>query len=316
MKYYILTAWLLGLLCVLPARAQQSVRYTQYIEKYRALAIEQMQRYHIPASITLAQGLFESGAGQGELALRSNNHFGIKCGGDWTGPTVRHDDDARQECFRAYDNPRDSYEDHSKFLRGRSRYAFLFRLNIHDYKGWAHGLKKAGYATNPKYAYRLINLIEQYKLYQYDDESLQVQWTQNDEGELMPNDNFTSGGRKEKLGTQFRELYYCNDVPFIFARQGDSLLSLAEMLGMSVSKLVKYNDVFPGYEIREGDRIYLERKRKHASVEDGYIHVLQPGESMHSIAQLLGVRLKNLYKLNKMKAHDALPPVGTILRIH
>lgn len=142
--------------------------YEEYIEKYREVAIEEMKRYHIPASITLAQGLLESGAGRSELARKSNNHFGIKCGSTWEGRTVRHNDDAPRECFRAYRHARESYRDHSKFLSTGARYAFLFRLKITDYKGWARGLKKAGYATDPRYAQRLIDIIELYDLDKYD----------------------------------------------------------------------------------------------------------------------------------------------------
>lgn len=141
---------------------RRNARYNEYIKQYAPLAVEQMQRHKIPASITLAQGLLESGAGYSELARKSNNHFGIKCGGNWRGRTVRHDDDARNECFRAYRNPKDSYEDHSDFLKRGARYAFLFKLKITDYKGWARGLKKAGYATDPSYANRLITIIEDY----------------------------------------------------------------------------------------------------------------------------------------------------------
>ena len=147
---------------------RRNARYNEYIKQYAPLAVEQMQRHKIPASITLAQGLLESGAGYSELARKSNNHFGIKCGGNWRGRTVRHDDDARNECFRAYRNPKDSYEDHSDFLKRGARYAFLFKLKITDYKGWARGLKKAGYATDPSYANRLITIIEDYELYKYD----------------------------------------------------------------------------------------------------------------------------------------------------
>ena len=139
-----------------------------YIEKYSGLAIEEMYRTGVPASITLAQGLLESGNGLSELAVKGNNHFGIKCGSDWDGKSVRYDDDARNECFRAYKHPKQSYEDHSKFLASRSRYASLFKLKITDYKGWARGLKRAGYATDPNYAQRLINLIELYNLDKYD----------------------------------------------------------------------------------------------------------------------------------------------------
>ena len=142
---------------------RRNARYNEYIKQYAPLAVEQMQRHKIPASITLAQGLLESGAGYSELARKSNNHFGIKCGGNWRGRTVRHDDDARNECFRAYRHPRESYEDHSDFLKRGARYAFLFKLKITDYKGWARGLKKAGYATDPSYANRLITIIERHQ---------------------------------------------------------------------------------------------------------------------------------------------------------
>ena len=145
-----LTAILALLVCTVAAQAQRrNTRYVEYIEKYAPLAVQQMKEHKIPASITLAQGLLESGAGQSALARKSNNHFGIKCGSNWRGRTVRHDDDARNECFRAYSNPRDSYEDHSAFLKRGARYAFLFDLKVTDYKGWARGLKKAGYATDP-----------------------------------------------------------------------------------------------------------------------------------------------------------------------
>ena len=146
-----LKLFLILIICCLTLQAQtRNKQYEAYIKKYRELAVEEMKKYHIPASITLAQGLLESGAGQSALARKSNNHFGIKCGSDWYGKTVSYDDDARGECFRAYKHPKDSYEDHSKFLAGRPRYASLFNLNITDYKGWARGLKKAGYATNPR----------------------------------------------------------------------------------------------------------------------------------------------------------------------
>ena len=161
-----LTAIVALLLISVAVQAQRrNSRYNEYIKQYAPLAVEQMREHRIPASITLAQGLLESGAGQSTLARKSNNHFGIKCGSNWRGRSVRHDDDARNECFRAYRNPKDSYEDHSLFLKRGARYAFLFKLKITDYRGWARGLKKAGYATDPSYANRLITIIEDYDLY-------------------------------------------------------------------------------------------------------------------------------------------------------
>jgi hypothetical protein len=206
-------------------------QYEEYIKKYRDIAVDEMKRYHIPASITLAQGLLESGAGQGTLARKSNNHFGIKCGGDWRGKTVKHDDDARNECFRVYKNAKDSYRDHSKFLAGKQRYAALFRLKITDYKGWAHGLKKAGYATNPRYAYQLIDIIERYDLYKYD----------------------KKGGLKWMKENPFpHEPFIANGLLYIKVQEGATWKSISKEFDISKRKLRKYNDLYKGYELQEG----------------------------------------------------------------
>ena len=280
-------------LCLAIQAQPRNKQYESYIKKYRELAVEEMKKYHIPASITLAQGLLESGAGQSELARKSNNHFGIKCGGDWRGKTVSHDDDARGECFRAYKHPKDSYEDHSKFLVGRPRYASLFKLKITDYKGWARGLKKAGYATNPRYADQLIGIIELYELYKYDEKNY-LKWLKKN-----PNPHQT---------------YIANDLLYIVVRAGDSWKSISQEFDISQKKLRKYNDLYKGYALQVGDILYLEQKNKRAD-EDHIVHVLRAGESMYSIAQKYGIRLKNLYKLNKMHEDDPTPEVGTILRL-
>ena len=280
-------------LCLAIQAQPRNKQYESYIKKYRELAVEEMKKYHIPASITLAQGLLESGAGQSELARKSNNHFGIKCGGDWRGKTVSHDDDARGECFRAYKHPKDSYEDHSKFLVGRPRYASLFKLKITDYKGWARGLKKAGYATNPRYADQLIGIIELYELYKYDEKNY-LKWIKKN-----PNPHQT---------------YIANDLLYIVVRAGDSWKSISQEFDISQKKLRKYNDLYKGYALQVGDILYLEQKNKRAD-EDHIVHVLRAGESMYSIAQKYGIRLKNLYKLNKMHEDDPTPEVGTILRL-
>lgn len=149
------------------AQAQSGSVIEEYIRKYQQLAMNEQVRTGIPAAITLAQGLHESGFGNGELALKSNNHFGIKCKPNWQGATTTHNDDALGECFRAYDSVAASYRDHSDFLVTGRRYSFLFNLNVEDYKGWANGLKKAGYATNPKYPQLLIKLVENYNLSEY-----------------------------------------------------------------------------------------------------------------------------------------------------
>ena len=285
---------LLSLFAFLPVQGQsRNKQYEDYIKKYRDIAVEEMKRYHIPASITLAQGLLESGAGYGTLARKSNNHFGIKCGSDWRGKTVKHDDDARNECFRVYKDPKDSYRDHSKFLAGKQRYAFLFDLKITDYKGWARGLKKAGYATNPRYAHQLIDIIERYDLDKYD----------------------KKGGLKwMKENPNPHEPYIANGLLYIIARQGDTWKNLSKEFDISIRKLRKYNDLYKGYELQEGDILYLEKKNRKAP-KGMYVHVLRNGESMYSISQKYGIRLKRLYKMNKMDCGDAAPKVGTILRI-
>ena len=282
------------LLCALSAQAQtRNKQYEDYIKKYSDIAVREMKRYHIPASITLAQGLLESGAGQSVLARKSNNHFGIKCGGDWRGPSVSHDDDARGECFRAYKHPEESYEDHSKFLVGRPRYAGLFKLKITDYKGWAHVLKKACYATNPQYAEKLIGIIELYNLHKYDTKE-GVKWMKQNPEPHQP--------------------YVSNELLYIVVRAGDTWKSISKEFDISQSKLRKYNDLYKGYNLRVGDILYLEKKKRKAS-KDNIVHVLRSGESMYTVSQKYGIRLKNLYKLNKMQPDDPAPETGTILRL-
>ena len=289
-----LKIFLILIISCLTLQAQtRNKQYEAYIKKYRELAVEEMKKYHIPASITLAQGLLESGAGQSALARKSNNHFGIKCGSDWYGKTVSHDDDARGECFRAYKHPKDSYEDHSKFLAGRPRYASLFNLNITDYRGWARGLKKAGYATNPRYADQLIGIIELYELYKYDDKNY-LKWIKKN-----PNPHQT---------------YIANGLLYIVVRAGDSWKSISQEFDISQKKLRKYNDLYKGYALQVGDILYLEKKNKKADKEH-IVHVLRAGESLYSISQKYGIRLKNLYKLNKMDEDDPAPKIGTILRL-
>ena len=289
-----LKLFLILIISCLTLQAQtRNKQYEDYIKKYRELAVEEMKKYHIPASITLAQGLLESGAGQSTLARKSNNHFGIKCGSDWRGKTVSHDDDARGECFRAYKHPKESYEDHSKFLAGRSRYASLFKLKITDYKGWARGLKKAGYATNPRYADQLIGIIELYELHKYDEKNY-LKWIKKN-----PNPHQT---------------YIANDLLYIVVRAGDSWKSISKEFDISQKKLRKYNDLYKGYALQVGDILYLEKKNKKADKEH-IVHVLRAGESMYSVSQKYGIRLKNLYKMNKMAADDPAPEVGTILRL-
>lgn len=235
------------------AHAQRrNARYNEYIKQYAPLAVEQMQQHKIPASITLAQGLLESGAGYSELARKSNNHFGIKCHSDWRGRKVYHDDDARGECFRAYRHPKDSYEDHSAFLKRGARYAFLFKLKITDYKGWARGLKKAGYATDPSYANRLITIIEDYELYKYDSRGMSKREARNWEKEL----------KKKPWLANPHQVFIANDIAYVVARDGDTFRLLGKEFDISWKKLVKYNDLHKDYTLEAGDIIYLKEKRK------------------------------------------------------
>lgn len=289
----LITALLCILCCLLVQGQVRNKQYEAYIKKYRDIAVEEMRKYHIPASITLAQGLLESGAGQSTLARKSNNHFGIKCGSDWDGKSVRYDDDARNECFRAYKHPKQSYEDHSKFLASRSRYAFLFKLKITDYKGWAKGLKKAGYATDRRYAQRLIDIIELYDLHQYDTKK-GLKWMKDNPNPHQP--------------------YIANGLVYIVVRPGDTWKSISKEFDVSRKKLRKYNDLYKGYVLQPGDILYLEKKNRKADKEH-VVHVLRAGESMYSISQKYGIRLKNLYKRNKMEPDSPAPEVGTILRL-
>ncbi len=271
-------------------------RYLEYIEQYKGIAVEQMLRYKIPASITLAQGLLESGAGQSTLTRKSHNHFGIKCGSSWRGRSVRYDDDARNECFRAYRHARESYEDHSKFLASGARYAFLFRLDITDYKGWARGLKKAGYATDPSYANRLIQIIENYELYKYDSNRKSKKFRKKQE-KIIPH-----------------QVYLANGLLYVRARRGESFEDIAKEFKTKAKRLIKYNDLHKDYTLAEGDIVYLKEKRKKAD-KKYTVHIVGSDDSMHSISQRYGIRLKNLYKMNKKDPEEYIPEVGDRLRL-
>lgn len=278
--------------------------YQQYIDKYKDMAIQQMHLYRIPASITLAQGLLESNAGRSTLATEANNHFGIKVGGTWTGPYVLRDDDARNERFRKYKDAAQSFEDHSLFLSARGRYSSLFNLDPHDYKGWAYGLKQAGYATNPRYAKLLIDLIERYDLSRYDYAKGEQRPGKNIK---IPLKNITETGRLA--------LYLCNDIVYVRANAGDTYASVAKSIGIKEKKLRKYNEVDKHKPLDEGDRVYLKKKKNHVAkpLRKTY-HTVQQGESMHSISQLYGIRLDYLYKWNRLPADYRLKP-GDRLRL-
>lgn len=284
------------------AQMRWNERYQQYINQYKDIAIEQMIRWKIPASITIAQGLLESGAGQSELTRRANNHFGIKCHG-WTGRTIYQDDDEFGECFRAYDNAFDSYEDHSKFLSGSQRYRSLFQLKSTDYKGWARGLKAAGYATNPQYADKLIEIIQLYKLYEYDT--------------VRHYDKFmTQHARDTRInGQPLHPINIFNKNYYLYARQGDTYFKIGKEVGISYRKIARYNERDKNDLLQPGEIVWLKKKQSKAPKEYKHrVHVVRESESMYTIAQAYGIRLESLYKLNRLTP-DYEIRVGDQLRL-
>ena len=273
----------------------QDVR--SYIKQYKNLAISEMHRYGIPASITLAQGILESGSGKSRLALDANNHFGIKCHVHWEGPSVYHDDDEKQECFRKYNSVDDSFRDHSIFLSERNRYSFLFELKKNDYKGWAKGLQKAGYATSNTYAKKLIRLIDEYNLTQYDNKKL----NKKDQEKLALSNEVDVN----------LSVYEKNYTKYVLAKKGDFYDDIAEKMDVWLWELLKYNECEIDRPLLEGEKVYLQPKRKKGSKS---YHIVSEGEDMYSISQLYGIKLKHLYKKNRMD-FGAEPYVGQRLSL-
>ena len=316
-----------------PSKSHQDV----YIEKYAAIAVAEMYRSGVPASITLAQGLLESGYGRSELALKSNNHFGIKCHNGWQGGKVYHDDDAKGECFRKYDNPEESYRDHSDFLRYRDRYKFLFDYKITDYKSWAFGLKKAGYATDPNYPHKLITLIEEYKLHQYDTkaadfaqkhETSKVEHKvehkpkkKEDEPKSIPvppshleQVKVVKAGKRETFRFSLsREMYSQNGVMFVYASEGETYASIAESNNLFLRELLKFNDLKEDVPLMPGTVVYLQKKKKEAA-PGLEMYVIEKGDSLRQISQRFGVRLDNLCKINGIENKDVIRE-GDIIRL-
>lgn len=301
---------------ILPAAFSQRMSREEYIEKYRDIAIEKMHEFRIPASITLAQGILESGSGNSRLARKANNHFGIKCHSDWKGKTFREDDDERRECFRKYRKAEDSYRDHSYFLTKRGRYSDLFKLEITDYKGWAHGLKKAGYATNPKYPQLLIKIIEDHKLYQYDQDLPQAKNSTPIAKNASGSKTVTNTKRVyfpdnaslapvETAGDE-RKVYENNRRKFILARKGDDFWKIADEFGIYTWQVYKYNELDKDDSLVEGQMLYLEKKRNRAEEE---YHIVRENENMYSISQKYGIKLRKLYKHNDME-EGTQPKVG------
>ena len=291
-----------------------------YIDTYKAIAISEMKRTGVPASITLAQGIHETEAGTSVLVRKSNNHFGIKCKDYWTGASVSHDDDARGECFRSYPNAFDSYMDHSDFLKNSPRYASLFKLDPADYEAWAHGLRKAGYATNPKYAPILIKIINNYHLQDY---------TLIAMGKMKPEEEWLATVKSnnspilseqpvitiptieivEEPATIYPEgEFKINETRVVYAKAGTSLLSIAERFDIHLKRLIDFNELTKEEEnnLPNGQLIYLQRKRKTGANE---FHLVMEGESIYDICQSEAIRLESLLEYNHL-ANGMQPAVG------
>ncbi|MDR1681337.1 MAG: glucosaminidase domain-containing protein [Prevotellaceae bacterium] len=278
--------------------AQQAGKMTreEYIAQYKDMAIRQMKVSGIPASITLAQGCLESGNGNSRLSVEGNNHFGIKCHNSWTGERIYHDDDALQECFRKYTSAEGSYNDHSDFLRYRDRYKFLFDLPPTDYRAWAHGLKKAGYATNPQYAEHLIKIIEEYQLYRYDTDT-QV--------EVPPPSQIEKPRRvepkdKRHLVVINRDLFERNGAMYVLARTNDTYELIANEYNIKLKRLLSYNDESSDRILGKGDPIYLSKKKSRADKRQP-VHIANDGETLWQIAQRYAVRLQSIESYNNMR---------------
>ncbi len=306
MKQRLFSTIIILSLAVAALAQSTSDTYRAYIAKYASWAQEQQREHGVPASITLAQGLLESAAGQSELARKANNHFGIKCGGGWMGPTYRQDDDTRNECFRKYRNVGDSFRDHSLFLK-RNRYAPLFKLKVTDYKGWAHGLKQCGYATDPHYAAKLIKIIETYDLARYS--LLKGEENTPKSTPVVPDAKPEAISKQESklhqsIGTIAliieHEVLRNNGKRYVIAREGDTFLSIAQEFNMYDSTLRRYNDIInPHYELQPGDKVYLQKKRKKATRKDA-THRVKANETIWQIAQDKGIRLQTIYELNNI----------------
>ena len=300
------------LLCAGMVWGQKMTR-AQYIEKYADIAVREMKATGIPASITLAQGCLESGNGNSTLATKANNHFGIKCHNNWKGKTIKHDDETPDECFRSYKNADESFRDHSDFLRYRDRYAFLFDLEPTDYKGWAYGLQKAGYATAKTYAASLIQIIEENELYRYD----KLDAAARKELPPTPMEAEKSAvfkplpGHKLYTASLSREIRTTNGVPWIKARKGDTYASLAKEYNLFTLELLHFNDRTRQVPLYEGEVVYLEAKKRE-SARNLDKHVVEEGETMRDLAQRYAVKMKKLYQYNHLRT-GTQPEPGTIL---
>ncbi len=283
----------------LQGHSQKRISTEEYIRTYKDIAIKKQKEFKIPASITLAQGILESGSGNSNLARKANNHFGIKCHKGWTGKKYFMDDDAKNECFRKYRKVEDSYRDHSKFLTQRGRYSFLFDYKTTDYKSWAYGLKKAGYATNPKYPQLLIKIIEKYDLHKYDrkqgKKSVLKKNTKSNKSSSISISDF----KHVDTWSSGRKIFKNNGKKLIIVKKGDTFYGLANEFELYAWQLRSYNDLKKDHILQIGEIIYLEKKRRKAEKKYNY-HTVSSGETIHDISQLFGIRLKRLYKINNL----------------
>jgi hypothetical protein len=279
----------------------QDISVEEYISTYRNVAVAEMKRSGVPASVTLAQGILETEHGNSELVKKSNNHFGIKCKSTWTGESVRHTDDAPNECFRKYPNAAESYKDHSDYLKTSPRYASLFQLPLSDYKGWAYGLKRAGYATNPRYPQIVISHIEKYNLQQYDTVTIDILGDvvidKREEDESVVK-NTIPVSDNEEIKNALNSNSKFNKLKALYASKGTSLLAIATAANIDLVKLLDYNDLKTDGLLKESQLIYLEKKNKQGN-RDFYISL--QNETLRDVSQNNGVQLKSLMLLNNLK---------------
>ncbi len=272
---------------------------TDYIDRFYENAVNEMHRTGIPASVTLAQGMLETDFGTSRLAVYAKNHFGIKCHETWFGPTFLHTDDAYNECFRKYESAEASYSDHSDFLKNRPRYSFLFDLAKADYEGWAKGLKKAGYATASDYSERLIALIEKFNL------------TDFDKPNVLQTRRTIILEKKKTILFAFKPEIKLDHKKFLIANESASLLSFAKSNELDIYELMADNDFTYESSIQAGDIVFLEPKDKKGKALE---HIIRKGESLHFIAQINGIQLKYLKKINSSIIANDLKP-GDVLRL-
>ena len=308
----------------LVSAAQLRITKEEYIDRYKAIAVAQMERYGIPASITMAQGLLESDAGNSWLSRESNNHFGIKCKTNWTGRKIYYDDDAKGECFRCYPSVEASYHDHAEFLDSQPRYDSLFAYSSTDYKSWARGLKAAGYATAPDYAQRLIRIIEENQLYLLDREDGMKRYdearslTSTDPLDWLPDQSTVERAAAADSGIdpdQYRvtinahngyNVYMTNGVHYVLAKEGDTFENIGKKFRISARNLRKFNDLKDKKaQPMTHEVVYIERKKKRWE-GNAHTHTCRQGETAYAVGQSYAIRTRSIEKLNKLKQGDTL----------